>query len=55
VNFKLTENQVNNLMALLDRVPITGHQERQVMNELCYVLTNPIPEPTTEQAEQPPE
>ncbi len=55
MNFKLTENQVNNLMAFLDRVPITGHQERQVMNELCYVLTNPMPEPVNEKTEEPSE
>jgi hypothetical protein len=55
MNYKLTEVQVNNLMNFLDRAPIRGHQERQAMDEICYVLANPIPEPTTEQIEQPPE
>jgi len=55
MNYKLTENQVNNLMAFLDRVPMKGHQERQAMDEICYILANPTPEPTTEQAEQPPQ
>ena len=55
MNYKLTEQQINNLMAFLDRVTITGHQERQAMNELCYTLANPIPEavpePTIEKTE----
>lgn len=56
MNYKLNEIQVNNLMAFLDRVPITGHAERQVMNEICYILANPIQEePTTEKTEEPPE
>lgn len=54
--YKLTEIQVNNLMAFLNRVPITGHAKRQVMNEICYILANPIKEEaTTEKTEGPPE
>lgn len=53
MNYKLTEQQVNNLMAFLDRVPIRGHQERQAMDEICYALANPIPEPKTDEPEPP--
>jgi len=59
MNYKLTEQQVNRLMALLDLLPITGHQSRAVMNEICYTIVNlppeAEPESTTEQVEQPPE
>ena len=53
VNYKLTEIQVGNLMMFLNRVPLNpncndGHQERQAMDEICYCLANPIPEPTEE-------
>jgi hypothetical protein len=58
MNYKLTEQQVNRLMALLDLLPITGHQSRAVMNEICYIIVNLPPEAEpepTEQVEQPPE
>ena len=58
MNYKITDQQVNRIMTLLDMLPITGHQARQIMNEICYTLVNlppeAIPEPTTEQAEEPP-
>lgn len=52
MNYKLTENQVNNLMVFLDRVPITGHHERQVMNDICYILINPIQEINEKEKEE---
>jgi len=58
MNYKITEQQVNRLMALLDLLPITGHQSRAVMNEICYIIVNLSPEAEpepTEQVEQPPE
>jgi len=58
MNYKITEQQVNRLMALLDLLPITGHQSRAVMNEICYIIVNLPPEAEpeqTEQVEQPPE
>jgi len=58
MNYRITEQQINRLMALLDLLPITGHQTRGFMNEICYTLVNLPPEAEpepTEQVEEPPE
>lgn len=38
----LSDQDFNNLMVFLDRVPIQGHQERGAMNQLVQTLSNPI-------------
>jgi hypothetical protein len=37
----LNDQVVHNILVFLDRVPIQGHQEREVMNEIYYCLTHP--------------
>ena len=34
----MTDEQINNCLALLDRAPITGHKEREAMNEVVAAL-----------------
>lgn len=38
----LSDQDVNNLMVFLDRVPIQGHQERGAMNQIVQALSQQI-------------
>lgn len=42
VRYEFTEEMVNNLFTLLDRVEIKGFKELQVMNNILDTLNNPI-------------
>ncbi len=42
VRYELTEEMVNNLFTLLDRVEIKGFKELQVMNNILDTLNRPI-------------
>lgn len=48
MKYELTKEMVNNLIIFLDRVALTGHKERQAMNEIIYDLSNPIEEDVEE-------
>jgi len=39
-----TEQQINNMMIFLDRVPIKGIKEIQAMNEILNALNHPTEE-----------
>lgn len=40
----LSDEVVNNLIYFLDRVATTGHNERNVMNQIMVAITTPIQE-----------
>ncbi|MFV9511799.1 hypothetical protein [Tepidibacillus sp. LV47] len=40
--FEFNENQVNNIMVFLNRVPVTGFKEIEAMNEIIRIFQNPI-------------
>ena len=42
MKIELTEQQLQNLMAFLNRVEYKGLQEAQAINEIMTVLSNPI-------------
>ncbi|WP_461614582.1 hypothetical protein [Clostridium sp. Marseille-QA1073] len=42
VRYEFTEEMVNNLFTLLDRVEIKGFKELQVMNNILDTLNSPI-------------
>ena len=37
-----TQTEVSVLLNFLDRVPLTGHQERNAMNVLCHKIGNSL-------------
>lgn len=40
--FEFNENQINNIMVFLNRVPVTGFKEIEAMNEIIRIFQNPI-------------
>lgn len=44
MKFEITNEVLNNLLVFLDRVSITGRKELSAMNQILYVLNNPIKE-----------
>ncbi|WP_339063548.1 hypothetical protein [Tepidibacillus marianensis] len=44
MKFEISENQINNIMTFLNRVPVTGFNEIAAMNEIAGIFQNPIVE-----------
>jgi len=42
MQFEFSEQQKNNLILFLDRVPATGRVENQAYAEIIYIMNNPI-------------
>jgi len=48
----MTENDIRNIIAFLDRVTVTGHQERNIMNATVQKLMNMLPPPEEKALEE---
>lgn len=51
LKFELNEQQLNNLIVFLDRVPYKGFQEIQAIDEIMAALRNPVQDTTGDSVE----